>query len=210
MVGKRALYRAGQVGKEPLQLAAETHESVGLIKIKGIVLHPFDGKSEFQRVGSTGQEGVVVELEGIPNVPTNSAGKAGLELRKASGKDGGRIPSRIPSQGRVLGGGINRRYSIAVLHVGPVETKPRAIDQHRAENVVPFQGSDVAHGLRKDIRVIKGVGVSVGCFVIHVRPEQVVLITNLVIHSDSKKIFVDNSDQGKDESACVLDTVVWS
>src|SRR6266852_4323401 len=84
MVGKRALYRAGQVGKEPLQLAAETHDSVGLIKIKGIVLHPFDGKSEFQRVGSTGQEGVVVELEGIPNVPTNSAGKAGLELRKAS------------------------------------------------------------------------------------------------------------------------------
>src|SRR5882762_5709673 len=154
-------------------------------------------------MGSTGQKGVVVELEGIPNVRSSSAGIAVLELCNSSGEDGGRIPSQEHAQGGVLGGRINRRRRIAVGHVGPVETKPRAIHHRRAENVAPFQGGNLALGLRQDLHVIKAVGVSVGRVVKQVRPEQALFITDLVIYSGSKEIFVDNSSHGQDEARYV-------
>ncbi len=95
-------------------------------------------------MGSTGPKGVVVELDGIPNVHRSSAGKAVWELCKASGEDGGRIPSLEHAQGRFLGGGINRRRGQAVNDGAPVETKAGAIDQRGAENMGFFQGGDVA------------------------------------------------------------------
>src|SRR5262249_53556800 len=57
----------------------ETQQSLGLIKSPGIVTHILAGKTEFQRMGSTSQKCVIVELVGIP-----------IEKRKSTGQTPGR------------------------------------------------------------------------------------------------------------------------
>ena len=101
------------------------------------------------------QKGVIVELVGIPIVVRKPAGEArGNPCKAPADADVGRIASQHHAQRRVVGGGIDRRDNLVVNHGVPIETKPRAIDQARGENVAVFEGRDVARGLRQDIHVI--------------------------------------------------------
>src|SRR5712692_4902854 len=151
-------------------------------------------------MGSARQKGVVVKLVGIPIVKRSSAGKACVQSRKATTDTGvGVVLSWEGAQRRVPGGGVDRRDRLVVNHLVTVKTKPRAVDQGRAENVGFFQGCDVADGLRQVTYVIKGVRLSVGGLVICVGREQAVFIVDLVIHSSGVVVFLCNSHPGKSE-----------
>src|SRR5262249_60572409 len=96
-------------------------------------------------MGSTSQKCVIVELVGIPIEKGKSAGQAPSGPRDATTQDhAGRIKSRHHAQGRVPEGALNSPRQQVVGREVPVVTKPRGIDESRGENVVPFQGDDVA------------------------------------------------------------------
>src|SRR5213593_201607 len=75
--GKPSLEGPGVVEEEALdgrstrgiriRQGGETQQSGGEIQGKGIVTHILAGKAEFQRMGSTSQKCVIVELVGIPS-----------------------------------------------------------------------------------------------------------------------------------------------
>src|SRR5882762_9369338 len=58
-----------------IRQGGETQQSLGEIQGKGVVTHILAGKAEFQRMGSTSQKCVVVELGGIPTEKGKSAGQ---------------------------------------------------------------------------------------------------------------------------------------
>src|SRR5437867_5360635 len=109
--GKPSLEGPGVVEEEALdgrstrgiriRQGGETQQSGGEIQGKGIVTHILAGKAEFQRMGSTSQKCVVVELVGIPTEKGKSAGQTPSGPREARHDHAGRIISRHHAEGRV-------------------------------------------------------------------------------------------------------------
>src|SRR5207302_11318416 len=97
------------------------------------------------------------------------------------------------AQGRVREGGLNGPRRQVVSREVPVVTKPRGIDEGRGENVVPFQGDDVALDRACDRRGIEAVWRSEGRVVIVIGPEQAIRIADLVIQPRGEEIFVYHS-----------------
>src|SRR5213078_3637496 len=137
--------------------------------------HILAGKAEFQRMGSTSQKCVIVELVGIPTEKGKSAGQTPRGPRDARPHDhAGRIISWHHAKGRVPVGALNGSRVQVVRREVPVVTKPRGIDEGRGENVVPFQGDDVALDVALVRNGIKAVWLSEGRVVIVIGPEQAV------------------------------------
>ena len=111
---------------EEIRQRRETPYSLRVIALKEIVSHPLHGKAELQRMGSTGQKGVVVKLEGIPIVMRKSAVQA---RRRAVKPPVMRVlglypPGKAPREGSAEAGLTADR--LIVNHGIPVVTKPRA------------------------------------------------------------------------------------
>src|SRR5205807_7020510 len=141
-------------------------------------------------MGSTGKKCVIVELGGIPTEKGKSAGQAPSGPREARRENAGRIISWHHPQGRVREGGLNGPRRQVVSREVPVVTKPRGIDEGRGENVVPFQGGDVALDRAPDRRGIEAVWRREGRAVIVIGPEQATGIADRVIQPRAEALFV--------------------
>src|SRR6266516_396791 len=76
-----------------IRQGGETQQSGGEIQGKWIVPHILARKPEFQRMGSTSQKCVVVELVGIPTEKGKSAGQTPSSPRESRRDNAGRIIS---------------------------------------------------------------------------------------------------------------------